>query len=111
MRKVMLSALLAVLISGPANAADYKSGPYAGVTAGITTGYLTNNTGDLTTNGIPISGIVGYTLAQIADDCAASEASVSARLRDLRKPRFGGHTVERRRRTQSVWEYRLEVMV
>lgn len=49
------------------------------------------------------------TLAAIAYHCAASEASVSARLRDLRKPRYGSHTVERRRRTQSVWEYRVEI--
>lgn len=77
MRKVMLSALLAVLISGPANAADYKSGPYAGVTAGITTGYLTNNTGDLTTNGIPISGIVGYTLALGAGMVAGIEGELA----------------------------------
>ena len=63
MRKVTLSALLAVLISGPSLAADYKPGAYAGATLGITTGYLTNNTGDLTTNGVPVSGIVGYTMA------------------------------------------------
>ena len=40
----------------------------------------------------------------------ATEASISARLRDLRKPRFGAHTVERRRRGDPVagcFEYRL----
>ncbi len=39
-----------------------------------------------------------------------SEAGVSARLRDLRKPRHGGHTVERRRLGEprnGLWEYRL----
>lgn len=36
-----------------------------------------------------------------------SEAAISARLRDLRKPKFGGHTVERRRRSRSLFEYRL----
>lgn len=33
--------------------------------------------------------------------------SVSARLRDLRKDEFGGHTVERRRKTDSIYVYRL----
>ncbi len=37
----------------------------------------------------------------------ASEASVSARLRDLRKPKFGAHTVERRRVEDGLWEYRV----
>lgn len=48
------------------------------------------------------------TLAQIAEATGDPEASVSARLRDLRKIRFGGHTVERRRSLDSaVHEYRL----
>ena len=41
-----------------------------------------------------------------------SEASVSARLRDLRKERFGGHTIDRRRRgegTRGLHEYRLTI--
>lgn len=34
------------------------------------------------------------------------EASVSARLRDLRKPKFGGYTVKSKRRTTAdQWEY------
>lgn len=37
-----------------------------------------------------------------------SEASISARLRDFRKPRFGAHTVERRRTdVPGLFEYRL----
>lgn len=38
-----------------------------------------------------------------------SWASLSARVRDLRKPKFGGHTVERRRVTgvPGLHEYRL----
>lgn len=49
------------------------------------------------------------TLAEIAEKTKGSEAGVSARLRDLRKARFGGNIVERRRRSPSVglWEYRL----
>ena len=36
------------------------------------------------------------------------EASISARIRDFRKPRFGGHRVERRRATEGgTYEYRL----
>lgn len=52
------------------------------------------------------------TLAEIAEAAGGSEAGVSARLRDLRKERFGGHTVERRRRGEpsaGLWEYRLLV--
>lgn len=48
------------------------------------------------------------TLAQISAACEdAPEPSVSARLRDLRKPRFGGYTVERRYVADGVWEYRV----
>ena len=49
------------------------------------------------------------TLHEIADVVGAPEASVSARLRDLRKPKFGGWTVERRRRGEAkrgLHEYR-----
>lgn len=35
------------------------------------------------------------------------EASISARLRDLRKEKFGGYTVERRRRSKGLFEYRV----
>jgi len=36
------------------------------------------------------------------------EASVSAQLRHLKKPQFGGYRVEKRRRGRSgTWEYRL----
>ena len=62
MTRILLAAL-AVLLSGHVNAADYRHGPYAGVTLGYATGSLTNNTGDLTTDGVPVSGIVGYTHA------------------------------------------------
>ena len=37
------------------------------------------------------------------------EASVSARLRDFRKPKFGGHTVNRKRITGGLWIYQLQV--
>lgn len=39
----------------------------------------------------------------------ASEASVSARLRDLRKEKFGGHNVQHRNSGGGLWYYRLIV--
>lgn len=48
-------------------------------------------------------------LSEIATACDCSEAGASARLRDLRKPRFGGHTVETDRVAGGLWRYRLIV--
>ncbi len=50
------------------------------------------------------------TLAEIGDLAKAPAQSVSARLRDLRKPRFGGFEVARRHRGDpkaGLWEYQL----
>lgn len=48
------------------------------------------------------------TLAEIAEVTGDPEASVSARLRDFRKPRFGALAVHRRRRDgKGLYEYRL----
>jgi hypothetical protein len=47
------------------------------------------------------------TLAEIAETVGGSEAGVSARLRDLRKERFGGLTVEREYATEGLWRYRV----
>lgn len=50
------------------------------------------------------------TLAEIVAQVGGTEPSVSARLRDLRKPKFGGYTVDRRRRgaaERGIHEYRL----
>lgn len=48
------------------------------------------------------------TLGEIAKKTGSAETSVSARLRDLRKPQNGGLTVERRRnKEQGIYEYRL----
>jgi hypothetical protein len=38
---------------------------------------------------------------------SATEQGVSARVRDLRKAKFGGYEIERRRRSAGVWEYRM----
>lgn len=50
-----------------------------------------------------------FTLTTLAAVLRYPEASVSARLRDLRKPRFGGYEIARRRTHpgQGTWEYSL----
>lgn len=50
-----------------------------------------------------------HSLYEISAHTGDPVQSISARLRDLRKPAFGGFTVERRRRNGSdaVWEYRM----
>jgi len=50
---------------------------------------------------------VWRSLPEISRATNDPEASVSAQLRHLRKERFGSHTVERRKRTQGLHEYRL----
>jgi len=47
-----------------------------------------------------------HTLAELSARTGGSEAACSARLRDLRKPRFGGHTVERQYVGSGLWQYR-----
>jgi hypothetical protein len=47
------------------------------------------------------------TLQQVSVVTGDPEASVSARLRDLRKPKFGGHQVERRYVSDGLHEYKL----
>ena len=55
--------------------------------------------------------IVNYpgwlTLAEIAKYTGYPEASVSARLRDLRKAKFGGYNVERKYVERGIWAYRV----
>lgn len=46
-----------------------------------------------------------FTLAELQMVAGGSEAGVSARIRDLRKVRNGGHQVQRRRRSGGTWEY------
>jgi hypothetical protein len=51
------------------------------------------------------------TLDEIADVTGDPHASISAQLRHLRKPRFGGYLVEKRsrgRRDQGLFEYRVQ---
>ena len=48
-----------------------------------------------------------HTLSEIALHTRDPEASVSARLRDLRKPRFGSHMIEREYVERGLFRYRL----
>lgn len=48
------------------------------------------------------------TLAEIEALTGDPQASISAQLRHLRKPRFGSHTVNKQRRGNQ-WEYQLVV--
>jgi hypothetical protein len=48
-----------------------------------------------------------HTLEGLSRACGASEASVSARLRDARKSRFGGHVIERQYVRRGLWQYRM----
>lgn len=49
------------------------------------------------------------TLGEISQFLGYPESSVSAQLRHLRKEKFGGHAVEKRRRgATGLWEYRVE---
>lgn len=52
---------------------------------------------------------IWYKLSHLVMWCGGTEASISARIRDLRKPRFGGHTISRRHIAGGTWEYRMEV--
>lgn len=47
-------------------------------------------------------------LSEIARETGDPEASVSARLRDLKKSKFGGREVESEYVTRGKWRYRLK---
>lgn len=49
-----------------------------------------------------------FTLSELERRLGYPQASISAQLRHLRKKRFGGYTVEKRRRNGAgTWEYRV----
>ncbi len=50
-----------------------------------------------------------HTLGYIESKTGDPQASISARLRDLRKTKFGGHTVDRQYAGEGLWEYRMVV--
>lgn len=49
------------------------------------------------------------TLSDISGQIAGSEASLSARLRDLRKEKYGAHDVKRERIEGGLFRYRLQI--
>ncbi len=50
-----------------------------------------------------------FTLEELSSRTGDPEASCSARLRDLRKTKFGGHTVEREYAGGGLYRYRMVV--
>ena len=48
-----------------------------------------------------------HTLSEIAQRIGGSEAGISARIRDLRKPRFGNHKIDRQHISHGLWRYRM----
>jgi len=52
-----------------------------------------------------------FTLAELSDATGHPQASVSARLRDLRKVKFGGHSIARDYVANGLWRYRLQINV
>jgi hypothetical protein len=48
-----------------------------------------------------------HTIPELAYVLRAPEASISARLRDLRKSKFGAHIVEREYVIRGLWKYRV----
>ena len=48
-----------------------------------------------------------FTLADLERMTGFPQASISARLRDLRKPKFGGYTVERQYVERGLFRYRV----
>jgi hypothetical protein len=50
-----------------------------------------------------------HTLAELSIQTGDPQASISARIRDLRKQKFGGYLVEREYVSSGLWRYRLLV--
>lgn len=49
-----------------------------------------------------------HTLSELAQLTGDPTPSVSARLRDLRKEKFGGHIIHRQYVDRGLWQYRLQ---
>lgn len=47
-----------------------------------------------------------HTAGELEEAVGANWAALSARVRDLRKPRFGGHTIESQCVRRGLWRYR-----
>ena len=52
-----------------------------------------------------------WTLERLHNATGEPEASISARIRDFRKARFGGHKVERMRVCRGLYAYRMVLTV
>jgi biotin operon repressor len=48
-----------------------------------------------------------HTLSEISQRIGGSEAGISARIRDLKKEKFGGHKIEKNHIANGLWRYRL----
>lgn len=48
-----------------------------------------------------------WTLRELETVVGGHGTGVSAKLRDLRKPRYGGHTIEAERVCAGLWRYRM----
>lgn len=48
-----------------------------------------------------------HTLAEISQRIGGSEAGISARIRDMKKSRFGSHKIEKKHIANGLWLYRL----
>ena len=48
-----------------------------------------------------------HSLEELLAKVGGRETALSARIRDLRKPKFGGYTVESESRGRGTWFYRL----
>ena len=48
-----------------------------------------------------------WTLRELSLATGAPEASVSARIRDLKKARFGSHKIESQYVRRGLWQYRM----
>jgi len=48
-----------------------------------------------------------HTIAELGRKVQGSDAAVSARIRDLRKRRYGGYNVEREYVADGLWRYRV----
>jgi len=56
---------------------------------------------------VTLGSLNWWTLGELACVTGYPEASVSARLRDLRKAKFGGFNVERKYVSRGLWAYRV----
>ena len=48
-----------------------------------------------------------HTIPELRDMCGGSEAAISARIRDFRKPQFGSYDIITERVQQGLWRYKL----